>query len=313
MSENPALRGHPQIASADPPSLSRESKVESLAMSQDRHPSTMLRSPREPEKEERRGDPTMVPRPPKELEREERRGNPAMIPGLPREPEKKERRGDTAMTEEVGILRREIDKYKSKMLRLEKEGETLRREEQEWRAKCKRREDRIAKLKHEIAEMRGSWQETMEAQARRAQAMQEQLKQTEELLEARTAELSGAQTFLSTADRLSEMEVLSIVRDLNENIFQVAVSLTEEWEKLESSQATGRIELDLTSQPRVPVLVQLARSRDLTSLTFLLQSCLCYHAANMSSSWANNPELGVLKSVYKHLSASGKHHIINTK
>ena len=87
----------------------------------------------------------------------------------------------------------------------------------------------------------------MEAQARQARAMQERLRQTEELLEARAAELSGAQTFLSTADRLSEMEVLSIVRDLNENIYQVTVSLTEGWEKLESSQATGRIELDPTS------------------------------------------------------------------
>ena len=38
------------------------------------------------------------------------------------------------------------------------------------------------------------------------------------------------QTFLSTAGRLSE--VLSIVRDLDKNIYQVAVSLTEGWTKM---------------------------------------------------------------------------------
>ena len=234
----------------------------------------------------------------------------ASILGPFREPEK---RRDTAVDEEAGRLQREVgelegvvDKYKGEVLR-------LRGEEARLMGKCRRRDDRIARLEYVNAEMRGSWQEAMEAQARQARAMQERLKQTEELLEARSAELSGAQTFLSTADRLSEMEVLSIVRDLNENIYQVAVSLTEGWEKLKSPQATGRIEVDLTSQPRVIVLIQLARNRDLTGLTFLLQSFLCYQAANMTSSWAHNRELGVLKSVYQHLSALGEHRIINTK
>jgi len=39
--------------------------------------------------------------------------------------------------------------------------------------------------------------------------------------------------FLSTAGRLSEMNVLSAARDLDENSYQVGVSLTEEWQKLE--------------------------------------------------------------------------------
>jgi len=143
--------------------------------------------------------------------------------------------------------------------------------------------------------------------------MQERLKRTEELLEARTAELSGAQTFLSTADRLSEMEVLSIVRDLNENLFQVAVTLTEEWEKLESSQANDSIEVDLTSKSRDPALVQLARKRDPTGLTYLLQSFLCSQAVEMASSWVRGKEPGGLGSVYRHLSVAGEHRPINTK
>ena len=109
-------------------------------------------------------------------------------------------------------------------------------------------DNRIAELEHEIVKMRGSWQETVKAQAQRARAMEERLKQTEGLLKVRSAELYRAQTFLSTADRLSEMEVLGIVRDLNENIYQATVSLTEEWENLESSQTTGRRDVGSPSQ-----------------------------------------------------------------
>ena len=54
--------------------------------------------------------------------------------------------------------------------------------------------------------------------------------ETEDLLATMFAELSGAQTFLSTADRLYEVGVLSTVRDLNGSIFRVAVSITKEWE-----------------------------------------------------------------------------------
>ena len=57
----------------------------------------------------------------------------------------------------------------------------------------------------------GRSEETVDARVRQARGTQERLKQTE----ARTAELSGVQTFLST-DHLSGIEVLSIVRDLNE-------------------------------------------------------------------------------------------------
>jgi hypothetical protein len=87
----------------------------------------------------------------------------------------------------------------------------------------------------------------VEGHLRRIQGLEERLKETEELLATRSAELSGAQTFLSTTDRLSEVEVLSIVRDLNENIFQVAVNLTEEWEKLDPPQATGQMDADPAS------------------------------------------------------------------
>ena len=207
------------------------------------------------------------------------------------------------MMEEVERLQREVNKYRGEIRRLEGEGGKLM-------GLCRDRDSRIAKLEQENAKLRGSLRE-METQARQAQSMQERLKQTQDLLEARTTELSGAQAFLSTADRLSEMEVLHIVRDLNENIFQIAVILVEEWKKLEPSQTLGRIQVDLTPQPRVPVLIQLARKRDLAGLTYLLQSFLCHQAVDMTSSWAHSRELGALEYVYQRLSASSEHHIIN--
>ena len=156
--------------------------------------------------------------------------------------------------------------------------------------------------------MRSVHQRALEEQARQARALEERLKRTEELLAARSAELSETRTFLSTTDRLSEVEALGIVRDLNENIFQVAVSLADEWEKLEPSQATSRMDIDPASLPSGSALIQLARNRDLMGLTYLLQSCLCSQAAKMTSSWSRHRELVTLKSVHERLSASGEHH-----
>jgi hypothetical protein len=80
---------------------------------------------------------------------------------------------------------------------------------------------------------------------------------------------------------LSEAQVLSIVRHPNENLFQVAVNLVEEWERLESSPVTGQMDAGF----RVPVLVRLTCNHDLTGLTFLLQSRLCSWVAGITSTW----------------------------
>ncbi|KAF9648387.1 hypothetical protein BDM02DRAFT_3115417 [Thelephora ganbajun] len=169
------------------------------------------------------------------------------------------------------------------------------------------------KLGQEIERIHDLYQKIVEEQIQRTRAVEQRLKQTEELLATRSAELSEARTFLSTTDRLSEVEVLGIVRDLNEIIFQIAVTLTEEWEKLESSQVAGRMDVDPISRPHTPTLVQLARNRDLTGLTFLLQSTLCSQAAKMTSGWVHHPEFGILKSVYKNMSTSGERHIVDPR
>ena len=271
MSENSTLHDHPEIIPAGPLSPPRDIEDEPPPVSQDRH---------------------------------------ALTPGSPIEPGKEEI-GDTATaeTEEVGRLRGEVkhpkgpvDEGRVGVVILEREGEKLIDQ-------CRRREDRIVELKRKITEMYVSYREAEETQTRKTRAMQTQLKQTEELLEARSAELSAAQVFLSTADRLSEMEVLSIVRDLNENIYQVAVGLTEEWEKLDPSQATTRMDVDPTSRPDVPALVRLARGRDPTGLTFLLQTWLCFLAVDMTSSWGRHQESATLGSIYKRLAVLGERHI----
>ena len=231
-----------------------------------------------------------------------------------RGPERKEeRRGDPAGAEEVGRLRREVWDLTALVEKQRTDISRLAEAEERLRGKCERREDRISRLEHEVSKLRVSLQQAGKVQNQQPQGVQERLEQTERLLEARSAELSGAQAFLSTADRLSEMEVLGIVRDLNENIYQVAVSLTEGWMKLESSKPPGKIKLDLTSKPRPIVLVQLARNRDLTGLTFLLQLHLCHYAVSMTSTWVHNQEFALLKDVYQRLSASGEHHIVRTK
>lgn len=222
-------------------------------------------------------------------------------------------KAEDGRSEEVRRLKREVENLKGRLEEQGADAARLRGEREKLMRDYEHRGNRVARLEHEIGQMRHSYQEDVQRRTQHIQAVEERLKQTEELLATRSAELAGAQAFLSTTDRLSEVEVLSIVRDLNENIYQVAVSLTEEWEKLESVPTTSQTDADATSQPHVPALVQLVRNRDPTGLTFLLQSCLCSQVVNATSSWDHFQELAILESIHQRLSASGEHHIAGTK
>jgi len=173
----------------------------------------------------------------------------------------------------------------------------------------KANDERISELERDIKEMRDS----AASQAKRLRETEDKLKRTEELLAARSAELSGTQTFLSTKDRLSEAEVLDIVRDLNQNIYQVAVKLTEEWETLEPRATSQRDANPNSRHSRTPALVRLVRNQDSGSLTFLLQSRLCYQAEHITSSRSRHRELATIQSVYGRLSASGEGRIVDIK
>jgi uncharacterized protein YukE len=290
MNENHPPSDDPEVAPTDPHPPPSESGAESspppppsAPPPQDQCPST-TNTPKDPER--------------KEEVREER---------------KEEKKGDTTRFGEGWRLRREIASLSGQLEKQKAEVSKLREAEEKLRGKVERRENTISQLDHDLEKMRHSWNEAEKVHARQAQGMQERLKRTEELLATRSAELSGAQAFLSTADRLSEMEVLGIVRELNENIYQVAAGLTEGWMKMESSKPPEKVELDLTSQQRSVVLVQLARNRDLTGLTFLIQLHLCYYATNMTSSWAHNKDFVLVKELYQRLSASGEYQIIDAK
>ena len=171
---------------------------------------------------------------------------------------------------------------------------------------------RIDRLNDELKEYSRIHQEASKEWNQRIRAMEQDLTRTKELLAARSTELSGAQSFLSTADRLSESEVLGLVRDLNENIFQVAANLTDEWEKFRRSTSSYRIkitdnDIEPFSQSYGPTIVRKAQQRTPTAVTFLVQSYLCDSVAQLTSSWRNNEELRVLRSVYNNLSAAGKY------
>jgi len=230
-------------------------------------------------------------------------------PGRP-EKETEERKGDAARSEEARRPRREVGNPKGRVDRQRTGIGRPRGEEEKLMREIRHKGDWIAKLEHNIRRIRSSHQEDVQRRTQHLQATEERLKRTEELLAARSAELSGAHAFLSTTDRLSEAEVLSIVHGLNEHIYQVAVSLTDGWEKLESSQATGPINVDPTSRSRIPILIHRARNQDTKGLTFLLQSRLCSQVVDMTSSWGHYQELG---PVYQQLSASGGHYTIDPR
>lgn len=167
------------------------------------------------------------------------------------------------------------------------------RQEEELQRGNAARDEEIIQLKRVVRELQEERVNAIEARPRHA----------EELSAAMAAELDVARDFLSTRDRLSGADVLAIVRDLNENIFQVAVELADEWGELE--RVTGGMDA-LTFRPRSPAFTQLVCNLDCAALTNLLQSSLCSQVVAITSSWGCSKELNILESVYQQLSASGE-------
>lgn len=192
----------------------------------------------------------------------------------------------------------------------------LRTSKEKYARKYEAAKKRIAGLEDTVRKASRIHQQNLERQDKHIQAIEDELALAQDLLSARTKELSGAQSFLSTTDRLSEAEVLCIVRDLNENIFQVTTNLAEEWEKLALSlparlSITPENSLDNFSRFYGSTLIYRSFQWDPTAVTYLIQSCLCYFATEMTSSWRRSrndgEELKILASVYEHLSAFGEH------
>lgn len=183
---------------------------------------------------------------------------------------------------------------------------------EKYTKKYKAAEEQIAELEDKIEDDSKSHREVLKKRDQRIRAMEDELAQTKGLLAARSTELSRAQSFLSTADRLSEAEVLGIVRDLNENVFQVAAKLAEEWEKSRAELRFTKCNMpketvDAMSRSYGHTLIRHVVSRDPAAVAFLIQSCLCSLATELTSSWRhdNCEEPMALGTVYQQLLASG--------
>ena len=211
--------------------------------------------------------------------------------------------------EVVGGQKAEIDAQKAEICE-------LRASKERYLGKYEAAKEQIAGLEDEGRKTSRAYQKNLEERDQRIRAMEDELARTKELLSARTKELSGAQSFLSTTDRLSEAEVLGIVRNLNENIFQAAANLTEELERLASTLRSTRVAVSSKTLGEFSefygrTLIHRAFDLDSAAMTYLVQSCLCYLAAEVASSWRRGHSGGgfeILASVYEHLSASGEHH-----
>ena len=233
----------------------------------------------------------------------------------PREPSREPEQGIMPERGEIEVRQREIEdllgRQKTRIDAQTAEIVRLRSSKEKYAKRYKETKERIMKLDHEIRDVSKEHEGALRRRDQRIREIADELARTKELLAARTTELSGAQSFLSTTDRLSEAEVLGIVRDLNENIFQVAANLTEEWEKLRSSQdrlfRLRKEDIDGLSEFYGPALVCHVLEQDPAAVTFLVQSCLCGLVARIASSWRldDYEELKVLGSVYRSLCASG--------
>jgi hypothetical protein len=214
---------------------------------------------------------------------------------------------------EGSILESEEIRGRWRVGRQRTSGDTMKNEIAQlrvWKERYTRKytaaKERIAELEDKIEDISKAHRVATRKQDQRIRAVEDELARTKELLAARSTELSGAQSFLSTTDGISEAEVLNLVRDLNENIFQVAANLTEEWEIYKPSKDSKitKEDVDPFSDLYGPALICHVLEKDPAAVTFLLQSCLCDLTTQITSSWRrdHDDDFGY---VYQRLYTSG--------
>lgn len=171
--------------------------------------------------------------------------------------------------------------------------------------------ERIAGLEGQIEELTTTHKVALEQQNRRIEAVEDQLRRTKESPATKPTEHTRSKSLLSSPNRVSEAEVLGVVHDLNEHVFQVAAGLTEEWEEFSSSRTdrftVTKEDVDVLSWSYGPSLVNYLLDRNPAAVTFVVQSCLCELATQITSTWRHNQELKALRSAHKLLSPSGEH------
>ena len=217
----------------------------------------------------------------------------------------------TRTKDDLAGIKDELTQTKDELARIK--GEPARTKDELARTKVElaKANELSTAMATELARIKGELARTKDELAR----TKVELAKSNELSTARSAELATAQYFLSTTDRISEAEVLGIVRDLNENIIKIAASLTDEWGRIRSPQPNGKPtftkkELDELVQLHGRTLVHRVRNRDPPAVAFLVQSCLCYAVTQITLGWRrdlSDERPWRLGSVYKRLSTDGKH------
>lgn len=212
---------------------------------------------------------------------------------------------DLARTQRTKIESQKVDIFK------------LRRSKKRYERRYRGRMEQVAELEQELGKIFRAYMENLEKK-KRVQAMEDELARTKELLEARSTELSAAQSFLSTADRVFDADVVGMVHDLNKNVSRVAANLTQEWKKLGPSPYgrpfIPKENIDDYSQSYGPVLIHQSLQGDPDAVNLLVRSCFCLMVTQITSSWrqGHGAEFGTLGHVYRRLYASGRYRITHS-
>lgn len=155
---------------------------------------------------------------------------------------------------------------------------------------------------------------------RELDAMRVKYEQSQELLQARTAELKAAQAFLTTADKLSNVDVVNLVDALNAEILQISAMVADAFTfgpksgegTMDSDSAEVEEALARATETVGPRMVQLLMSsehhEDPILVQIAFQGGLCAYVQWIISSWyfesPDNEEL--LRNVYNHVRDSGE-------
>ncbi|KAF8638106.1 hypothetical protein AX17_002446 [Amanita inopinata Kibby_2008] len=205
------------------------------------------------------------------------------------------------------------------------------------RANLQAREDAISVLKNQTERLNAgtletqkqlrdsrseneSLREQIKAQERDARTMKQELDatkekqaQAQELLNARTSELKAAQAFLTTADKLSNFDVIKLVEALNAEILQTAALVADAFtfetkggkETVQSDDMEEAIaRATETVGPRMVRLLMLSEhSEDPILVQIAIQGGLCAYAQWIIASWyfegPDNERL--LRDVYHYI------------
>ncbi|KAI6018517.1 hypothetical protein PISMIDRAFT_677258 [Pisolithus microcarpus 441] len=197
--------------------------------------------------------------------------------------------------------------------RKERESHRLLRQQAIAQEEWKEREalnSEVYRLNSELRSMREQlnvcWQELLQAKTENDE--------TKRRLEEKANELKGAQAFLKHANKLSGAEVISLVNDLNSEVFQGAASMVDTLEFERASRrmddaawkrATGATSKTIGEELTQALIAKRGKDKDDYDpilVRYALQTCLIVCCSKICKSWAPEEENSqFLRSVYSEI------------